>query len=88
MKKRRGTLFILIIMLSALQEYTYLVRRIGFHYFYIITQSLDDRPFVYRALLPYLTRAVNTLTGLNVYFCMGLLILLSSIGLYYSIKYL
>lgn len=52
-----------------------------------IVNGLDERPYVYRVLLPWLAQ-ILVWAGLQPYQALSVLILLSAIGLLYAIKYL
>jgi hypothetical protein len=52
-----------------------------------IVNGLDDRPFVYRVLIPWLAQILVWM-GLQPYQALSVLIILSAIGLVYAIKYL
>jgi hypothetical protein len=60
----------------------------GFSYLNSAVYSLETRPFVYRVLIPFLSRVLEGLTGFHAVYCMIFLVVLSSIGLFYSLKYL
>ena len=53
-----------------------------------IANSQDSRPFVYRMLLPFLSRLAEKITGVDAVACLFFLIVLSGIGFYYSVRYL
>jgi hypothetical protein len=67
--------------------YVWLVWK-GFSYLNSAAYSLETRPFVYRLLIPFLSRVLEGLTGFHAVYCMIFLVVLSSIGLFYSLKYL
>jgi hypothetical protein len=52
-----------------------------------IAMSHEPRPYVYRVLIPWLAEILVWL-GLQPYYALSLLIVLSAIGLLYAIKYL
>lgn len=57
-------------------------------YLRVVAYSQDDRPFVYRALVPYLSRLLENVTGVDVILCLFVVITLSGFGMYYSVRYL
>lgn len=60
----------------------------GFSYLELVAYSLESRPFVYRLLVPFLSRLLEQLTGIHAVYCMIFLVVLASIGLYYALRYL
>ena len=54
---------------------------------YAIVAGLDERPFVYRMLIPALAWLLSWL-GVPIIFSLRLVVVLSSIGLFYALKYL
>lgn len=60
----------------------------GFSYLELVAYSLESQPFVYRLLVPFLSRLLEQLTGIHAVYCMIFLVVLTSIGLYYALRYL
>jgi hypothetical protein len=88
MRKYLELFLVSIVAFSSYQlYYVWLVWK-GFSYLNSAAYSLETRPFVYRVLIPFLARAVEQLTGLSAVYGMIFLVVLSSIGLFYSLKYL
>jgi hypothetical protein len=52
-----------------------------------VALSLEERPFVYRALMPWLARGLMGL-GLSATAAIGLLVFAAAIGLVYAIRFL
>ncbi|RPI93357.1 MAG: hypothetical protein EHM40_10115 [Chloroflexi bacterium] len=77
-----------IVAFSAYQfHYVWLVWK-GFADLERVAYALEDRPFVYRLLVPSLARVLEKLTGIPAVPCMIFLVVLSSVGLFYSLLYL
>jgi hypothetical protein len=53
-----------------------------------VAYSLEERPFVFRLLLPLLSRALEWLTGIEAVSWLGILFVLSAVFFYFSVKYL
>ncbi len=53
----------------------------------VIALSLEEKPYVYRALVPWLAHML-VLLGMRPEMALTLLVILSAIGLVYGIKYL
>lgn len=53
----------------------------------MIVGGLEDRPYVYRALVPWLAHALVML-GLRADLALTVIVVLSAVGLVYGIKYL
>ena len=53
----------------------------------MIVMGLEERPFVYRALVPWLAH-VLVMLGLRADLALTVIIVLSAVGLMYGIKYL
>jgi hypothetical protein len=53
----------------------------------MIVMGLEERPYVYRALVPWLAR-VLVMLGLRADMALMIVVILSAIGLVYGIKYL
>jgi hypothetical protein len=88
LKKHLDLFLVSIVALSSYQfYYVWLVWK-GFSYLEIVAYSLESRPFVYRLLVPCLSRMLEQLTGVHAVYCMIFLVVLSSMGLFYSLKYL
>jgi hypothetical protein len=88
MRKHFGLLLIASVALSTYQlYYVWLVSK-GFSYLDLVSFSQESRPFVYRLLVPFLARVLQGLTGIRAVYCMVFLVVLSSIGLFYSLRYL
>ncbi len=87
MRKHIDLFLVSIVALSAYQfYYVWLVWK-GFSYLELVAYSLEIRPFVYRVLVPFLARALERLTGIQAVYCMIFLVVLSAIGLFYSLRY-
>jgi len=52
-----------------------------------VALSLEDRPFVYRVLMPWLARSLMGL-GLSASASIGILVFAAAIGLVYAIRFL
>jgi hypothetical protein len=88
MRKYLELLLVSIVAFSSYQlYYVWLVWK-GFSYLNSAAYSFETRPFVYRVLIPFLSRALEKITGIHAVYCMVFLVILSSIGLFYSLKYL
>ncbi len=87
MKKHLDLFLASFVAFSAYQfYYVWLVWK-GFSYLELVAYSLESRPFVYRLLVPVLSRALEYLTGVHAVYCMVFLVVLSAIGLFYSLRY-
>src|SRR6266487_3913946 len=87
MKKHLDLFLSSFVAFSAYQfYYVWLVWK-GFSYLELVAYSLESRPFVYRLLVPVLSRALEYLTGVHAVYCMVFLVVLSAIGLFYSLRY-
>lgn len=53
----------------------------------VITMGLEAKPFVYRALIPFLARGLVEL-GVRADVALNILVVVSAVGLYYGIKIL
>jgi hypothetical protein len=53
-----------------------------------VAYSLEERPFVFRLLLPLLSRSLEWLTGIEAVSWLGVLFVLSAVFFYFSAKYL
>ena len=53
----------------------------------LITKGFEERPFAYRALVPWLAHLLVIL-GMRADWALSLVIILSAIGLFYGIQYL
>jgi hypothetical protein len=88
MRKYFEWFLVSIVAFSSYQlYYVWLVWK-GFSYLNSAVYSFETRPFVYRVLIPFLSRALEKITGIHAVYCMVFLVVLSSIGLFYSLKYL
>jgi hypothetical protein len=88
MKKYFELFLVGIVALSAYQfDYVWLMWK-GFSDLERVAYSLEWRPFVYRLLVPSLARVLEKLTGIPAVPCMIFLVVLSSVGLFYSLRYL
>lgn len=81
-------LLVSIVAYSAYQFYYVWVVWKGFSYLERVAYALEERPFVYRMLVPSLARALEQVTGVHAVYCMIFLFALSAVGLFYSLKYL
>lgn len=88
MQRRIHVAFVSIIAFTAYQAYLVLIQRLGFHYVHIISQSLEVKPGVFRALIPILSQTAESITGITSVFWMGMFVVLSAVGVFYSIRYL
>jgi hypothetical protein len=88
MKRYLELFLIVIVAFSAHQFYYVWVVWKGFAYLELVAYSLEDRPYIYRLLVPVLSRALEWLTGIHAVYCMIFLFVLSAIGLFYSLRYL
>lgn len=88
LRKHLDVVFVFIVALTASQAHGIWLQRLGYEYQYKVAYSIEGKPGAYRALIPFLSRTVETLTGLDVVFCMSALVVLSAIFLYYSLRYL
>ena len=88
MRKYLELFQVAIVAFSAWQFYYVWLALKGFSYLEHAAYSLETRPFVYRLLIPILSRALEGLTGIHAVYCMIFLFILSSVGLFYSLRYL
>lgn len=88
MRKYFELFLVSVVAFSAYQFYDVWLMWKGFSYLELVAYSLESRPYVYRVLVPFLSRALEWLTGIDAVYCMIFLVVLSSIGLFYSLKYL
>lgn len=77
-----------LIFITATQLCIVWLERNGYDYLFIVANSLDARPYVYRVLIPLLSRTLKLITGLDIVTCLIGVVSLSAICLYYSIRYL
>ena len=54
----------------------------------MVALSQEERPFVYRVLIPFLSRVLHFLTGIDIVYCLIFLFVLSAVGSYLAIVYL
>jgi len=89
-KKRNALLIrsalLCVVMLTALEyaRWTYLDNLVKAQ---IIVLGFEEKPYVYRALVPWLAHVLVTL-GLRADLALNVVIVLSAIGLFYAIKHL
>jgi hypothetical protein len=88
MRKYFEWFLVSIVAFSSFQLYYVWLAWKGFFYLNSAAYSFETRPFVYRVLIPFLSRALEEITGFHAVYCMIFLVVLSSIGLFYSLKYL
>ncbi len=88
MRKYFEWFLVSIVAFSSYQLYYVWLAWKGFSYLNSAAYSFETRPFVYRVLIPFLSRALEKITGFQAVSCMIFLVVLSSIGLFYSLKYL
>jgi len=88
MRKYFEWFLVSIVAFSSYQLYYVWLAWKGFSYLNSAAYSFETRPFVYRVLIPFLARALEKITGIHAVYCMVFLVVLSSIGLFYSLKYL
>lgn len=77
-----------IIAVTAFQFYYVWIQGLGYPYLHDVVYSMEERPYVYRVLIPLLSRVLQDLTGVDTVTCMIILVVVSAVGLYYSVKYL
>lgn len=77
-----------IVALTAWQLFPYWLDRRGYQDLYNVANSLEMRPFVYRVLVPMLARMLGRITQRTAMESMVPVLILFSIVMYYSIKYL
>jgi hypothetical protein len=88
MRKHLDLFLVSVVAFSAYQFYYVWLAWKGFSYLELVAYSLEDRPYVYRLLIPVLSRALEGLTGIHAVYCMIFLFVLSAIGLFYALRYL
>jgi hypothetical protein len=81
-------LYPFIVVLEALKMYLVMYERGHGWYLSHVAYSLDERPYVYRVLLPFLSRTLEKITNIDIDYCMGFLFVLSGVFFYFSAKYL
>lgn len=80
-------LFAFIAALGGLSMWLVLYERWNL-YLTQVAYSLEGRPFVFRLLLPLLSRSLEWLTGIDAVSWLGFLFVLSAVFFYFSAKYL
>ncbi len=88
MKKYLDLLFSSMIAITSFQFYFVWSEGLGYSYLHDVAYSFEERPYVYRVLIPFLSRALEFLTGVSAIYCMIILVIASAVGLYFSLKYL
>lgn len=88
MKKYIDRFFAGIVALMSWQLFEYWLDRRGYQDLYNVAHSLEARPFVYRVLVPILARMLSKITPLTAVQAMVIVLILFSVILYYSLKYL
>lgn len=86
--KKMPFLSVFIVILQSLGMYLVMLDRWRGWYGYHIAYSLEQKPYVFRVLIPFLSRTLEKLTSIDAVYCMGLLFVLSAVGFLYSAKYL
>lgn len=88
MKKYLDLVFSLIISITAYQFYPVWIQGLGPEYLRSVAYSTEERPYVYRVLLPLLSRFLEALTGISAVYLLVFLFIVCSVVLYFSLKYL
>ena len=88
MKKYLDLLLCLIVGITAYQFYPVWIRGLGIEYLRSVAYSTEERPYVYRVLLPALSRFLEDVTGIDAVYCLVLLFVACAIILFFSLKYL
>jgi hypothetical protein len=88
MKKYLDLFFASMVAITAFQFYYVWIEGLGYSYLYDVAYSLEGRPYVYRVLIPLLSRIIEFLIDVSAIYCMILLVVASAVGLYFSLKYL
>lgn len=76
------------IVLETLQTYLLWKNFNAIGWLRAVALSTDERPFVYRVLIPFLSRVLHFLTGIDIVYCIIFLFSLSAVGGYFAIIYL
>ncbi len=85
--KRLDPIFSSVVGLTVFQ-FIYTWTGTGNTYLHWVVYSQEPRPFVYRALIPLLSRALAFLTGFSAETCAVFLAVVAGMGLYFALKYL
>jgi hypothetical protein len=88
MRKHLDLLFSCMVAITAFQFYYVWIEGLGYPYLHDVVYSLEERPYVYRMLIPFLSRMLEFLIGVSAVYWMILLVVASAVGLYFSLKYL
>jgi hypothetical protein len=81
-------LFPFAVALTAFQLYYVWLGGFGPDYLHSIAYSTIERPYVYRALLPILSRSAEWLTGIPAVSWLIVFVVACGVGLYYALRYL
>jgi hypothetical protein len=81
-------LFPALVGLTAFQLYYVWLGGFGPGYLHSVAYSTIERPYVYRALLPVLSRSAEWLTGIPAVSWLIALVILCGVGLFYAMRYL
>lgn len=85
---KRKAFHLALISLVSVSAWGYAQRTFdGLTHAQLIVAGVQQKPFVYRALVPWLAHLLGLL-GLRADLALTLVIVLSAIGLFYGIKYL
>lgn len=88
MKVRLEHTFLFVIAIEAARMYMTIFERGHGWLLYYIANSVDERPYVYRVLLPFLSRLLHYVFGGDIVVWLGILFVLSAIGAYLAMRYL
>ena len=86
--KQLDKILALVVAITASQAHVIWIQRLGYRDLYLIANSTHGRPSAYRVLIPFLSRVAEGITGIDIVYCMSGLVVLSAIGLFYSLRYL
>jgi hypothetical protein len=81
-------LFVGAIAWTAFNFYYLWVAAFQMSYLRAVVSFMQDRPYVFRVLVPLLSRLLSALSGIDPIWCLMFVIVCSAIGLYFSFKYL
>ena len=86
-KKYLDILLASIVAFTAFNFYYLWVAAFQMDYLRAVVTFTEDRPYVYRVLVPFLARLLSTLSGIDAISCLMFVVVCSAIGLYFSFKY-
>ena len=88
MKKYLDLIFSLIISITTYQFYPVWIQGLGPEYLRSVAYSTEERPYVYRVLLPLLSRFLESVTNISAVYFLVFLFIVCAVILYFSLKYL